>query len=444
MPFEYELALDKSNFEFDVSVSKADNVYFFEVSIGAVLAIDDASCVLTKLMMPNAEILYDRLAEMKYIEPRFLDYTDLLNANKPGGARNLVYAYPVMFKDVDHIEIQIMYANFALIWTVLHEVAHVQLGHFQLLDEESRKFSDKIHKNLILRNFECDFPIDQEKINLCMELCADTYATSKFFSTFFRSDAIRFSLPKMVRSKLSALSFLMYSSSIYCLLLHRRQSSFSTYGRQFVGQYPAPRIRMFNIMACMVPSIDNNKKILAPFYDVLGEPDNTETLYTEEFWKVFSGCLGYFDKFLIAVQAVPILPWELDFVFDLSSSAPAELRYRQVRDELYYKSLSQIAAAVTLSCSGNPDFSEDVEFAKTYEEWRQLVKACDSIWPAPDSNDIYNYGWILSYQDIQIPLTTAFFNEVENNAPEFAQLLKHDFRVVAAKIEAFTKERILR
>src|SRR5262249_11408625 len=129
---EFSVSMAPTDLRFNASVSvQEDGRFLVQLSLGAFLAIDDAASIATRLMFRNDSGAWDHVQAQYLIEPKLLNYGFLSSIPTPGDARNFHYCYPFVPEDELRFEYQIQLANFALLWVLLHEIGHVQLGHLE-------------------------------------------------------------------------------------------------------------------------------------------------------------------------------------------------------------------------------------------------------------------------------------------------------------------------
>lgn len=402
IPFEYRITIDPTDLSMAVCVIKeADNKFNINVPVGAFLAVDTASLLITSFLFPESKRIYDYSEESKNVEPLMLDYRFLLDTSlRKHPAENLIYAYPVLFDGKDETEYFTIQSNFALIWMIFHELGHVQLGHFDFLgpgNAVAKMSEDDVRRYPSLSQF------------LAAEFCADVYANMKFYSTFYRKDAFDM-FPSVSRDKMAGLQFLMTASSIPCLLMHRMQLSFAGGGTNSDQRHPDPRTRLFNLFGCITPAIDNNAKFLRQLLNDLGREDVTIDLSIEELGFLTSNVMLLIDEFLKTLHAVPLLPWNVKAEAERLPRGRTlrRARYEKVSKKALLDARAEITSAMLCSCLGAAEFSESTRFSTTHEIWLDTVKLSYALWPPQDQTA--NQGPKIF--DAGIQQTQSFIHEV--------------------------------
>lgn len=406
MPFSYRITIDPTDLGVDARVIKEDDQFNINVSVGLVLSIDTASSYICKILFPEAETLYDNTEQFRGVEPLMLDYSFILNDDLTDPpSRNLIYAFPVTFIDRSHRRFQICLANFALVWVVLHEVAHIQLEHFS---EKWIKKSDRISAS------DAAFADSNAKFR-AMELCADIYANIKFFSTFYRKDALVM-LPDLARSKLGALQFLMLSGVIPCMLMHRMQLSFAGKGTAHDESHPDPRVRLFNLLGCVTPALDNNVKFMRPILEHFGQGDFVVDVSLQEITFLTSNATLIIDDFLKILHAIPLWPWPMEPNRTLTETGSTirSATYGELEKEPLLNARSEISSAIVTYCLGAATFSETTKFEGTHKTWKLTIEQAHHLIVGGQVAKV-EVDELMRNMDVSILQTHSILNEIASS-----------------------------
>ena len=414
IPKRFFFRVDKNNLQIEACVYRQRRQIVVEVSLGTMLAIDDASAMIARWTHPDSAVLYDKIEELQNIEPRFEDYSFLTDTNlKPGGPRNFVYCNPVLFFDDAMMKYRGLLANMCLLWAVLHEIGHVKLGH-----EQDRKLGIRID------------PVTNTNSWTAQEFAADVYATHKFFSTFYRADAIEHALPKTLKSSSEVLYFLTCASALTSLILHRSTLSVTTNEQRESSNYPDANVRLFNVLACITPGIDNNSIHLSPFLKALGIEDVTLPLRLEEHIQSTSITMSVFDKFLDYINAVPLLHWKLAVEEKLLPDG-VQVKLTRKFDEMdvVRRSHAEIAAAAICAARNPSEHCVGTRVSSLITQWYECVSAGSLFWKEQTPQDAKELvRQIGENDDFHVPLTLCYLGEIVNAANaiegrDFAELV---------------------
>jgi hypothetical protein len=258
LPASIEVILDRSDLSVAIKVKRGQDGFRVTISVGAVMAIDDASCTFTRYLCPDSEVIFDN-SKTLLIEAKYLDYRFLLGP-LPGLSQNSVMLgiVSVVFTGESENELCVTLANLSILWLILHEAGHVRLGHF------SSSFSESSVPESFYPTAGGDGKFSHRRIHphFAIEVAADLYASLKIYSTFYRKDSIAHALPKLVRDEVTSLLFIMLAICIPSLILHRLQRSIVAGGLELDAQYPNPAVRLFGALAAAIPGTDNNRRNL--------------------------------------------------------------------------------------------------------------------------------------------------------------------------------------
>ncbi|WP_422825086.1 hypothetical protein [Thalassococcus sp. BH17M4-6] len=410
VPFNYRITIDPSDLGVDARVIKEEDQFNINVSAGMVLSVDTASSYLCRMLFPNAETLYDNTERFRTVEPLMLDYSFILNDELTDPPRhNLIYAYPVTFMDKSYRRFQMCQANFALVWIVLHEVAHIQLDHF------SEKWIKKLER---ISASDAAFNDGSGKFK-AMELCADIYANVKFFSTFYRKDALEM-LPDLARSKLGSLQFLMLSGVIPCMLMHRMQLSFAGKGTAHDDTHPDPRVRLYNLLGCVTPALDNNVKFLRPVLEQFGQEDFVVDVSLQELTFLTSNATLLIDDFLKLLHAIPLWPWPMAPNRTLTESG-SKMRgaiYGELEKGPLLDARSEISSAIVTYCLGAASFSETTKFGGTHQIWKSTIEQAHRLIFGEQVSEA-EVGGLIRNMDMSIFQTHSILHEIVSSQSNF-------------------------
>lgn len=427
IPFDVNLTIDDSDLRFMARIVPSKTGYRISLSLGLVLAIDDASCLLARWALPKAEVAFELTQQADYIEPRFLDYGFLLSPHLKGASTGLASCCLVGFADLEGCEYYGILANLSVLWVVLHEIGHIQLGHLKGLSGADTLGATDTFEAQASEPHEID-------VRMATEFAADIYASFQFFATFFRADAIGMVLPRALASFQSALLFLVSACAAPAMIMHRAQRSFARGPESNTTLYPPANVRLLNTLAAMTPAIDNNRRVVSPIFQAFGQKDQTIELTMQDFMPIVVSSIAYLDRFLRYVQSVDtFLPWKLQVEIILLPEGQRHHRveYSSNNAEVMDTAMSEVAAAVITACSGVAEFSESTRFARTYDAWIRAVETGYRIWSPIAKRYEEGFRALVRDQDIHIGLTYAFFVEVARSrqlSNEYELKMFHEMR----------------
>ncbi|MBL3619651.1 MAG: hypothetical protein JMN26_18295 [gamma proteobacterium endosymbiont of Lamellibrachia anaximandri] len=281
-----------------------------------------------------------------------------------------MYIYTNVFASKELIEFTTMIANFAIIWLLLHEIGHIQLGHIDGI------------KNKSSYNEVNALSDDEESfwLRLCQEFAADTYASNRFYSTFFRQDAVGI-LPRNINDKDAVISFLMQAAIIPPLILHRAQFSTLARANTEAGAYPDARVRLFNALATIIPAIDNNNRIFSPLYKAAGYQYNTFETSQEHLFIPYMMAIWLCDVFLQCICSKPFFPWKIKpSRLICKDGVQNRIQYGFVDHKLTVDIEKEIIAAALNSCYGYANFKADPTLEEMHSNWREIISKCYTTW----------------------------------------------------------------
>lgn len=395
------------------------------LSLGLVLAIDDACSVLSRWFFPSHEFVWDYVVSQYLIEPKYLDYSFILAIDKPGGARNFVYAYPWMPSTEEAFEYFAMMSNFALLWVILHEIGHVQLEHFDEVVSASADGDQVFNDSDVCVDEECRSGGSLTSATLaglrtCQEFAADTYATSRLFSTFIRKDAIANVMPKQAQEGVEfALLFLMNAATIPAGIMQRVQKSVARGGNTPIGDYSDPLVRIFNVYATIWPAISDLQRCLDLLMD---EAEKSRVKCEIADWQIMSAMLihiGIIDRFCGYVNSLPLLPWRYsgDIVLTSKTTFQGKITYKDPGSGIIKKAEVEIIGAALSGCRSVARFVAAGSFSKHYEQWLSVVCSSYVRWKtqldAIESRGPREIAWMQDENvDLKKYLVLSLFREV--------------------------------
>lgn len=405
----FEVTLDKYDLKPNAKIQPLADRFKISISLGMILAIDDVTSILCRWRFPDEPATWDYIDAQYFIEPKFLDYDFLLKIEKPGRSENFVYAYPSIPASEEMFEYFVVAANFAILWTLLHEIGHVQLGHLGEGGIEEAGESDDAGARL----------------KICQEFAADMYASSRFFSTFMRNDAIERIFPRRAKTAtIMAIDFLLRAAIVPSCILHRIQVP-TMEGTPSLGDYPEPTVRLFNVLACVWPTVDNNRRLIRTWLAAQGYDHVLREFKEYEITGPVVLNIGWIDRLLEYMGSLPLLPWRISVDINIlpGNKKLVKFSYIPVDPEIILKAEAEIAAAALLACRGVAVFRAVTFFSPSYSKWRSTILLCRDLWigqlEAVDRLGPPGFGWPLEENpDLHRYLVLSLFREIATSVDE--------------------------
>jgi hypothetical protein len=383
---EFLVELDVFDLEFNASVQMDGDGILVKISLGAMMAIDDASSIITRLTFPQEAATWDYVAAQYLIEPKLLDYGFILRDVLPGDGRNMIYCYPFAPESEESFEYQVQLANFAVLWVLLHEIGHAQLGHLEspggtgnyaVLDERAG------HSSEVTPDIDPLTQSDATALRTCQEFAADTYATRKLIATFLRNDAIEKVLPRRLTSAAQALYFLLSAAQLPSCIIHRAQASASAGGMRAIGPYPEPAVRTFNVYAALFPAINDSQQFQQRVAGLTGQPNLACNISDRELLAVTTLHTELLDRFFSYIAAVPFLPWHIQGdMIELSGGSQRRITYRLPPEgvDLINRAEAEFVAAALTACRASARFARQGRLMEIFSRWLSIVESSQRIW----------------------------------------------------------------
>ncbi|MDM8569065.1 hypothetical protein QUF50_06085 [Thiotrichales bacterium HSG1] len=383
---DLKVSIDPYDYSFFAKVTKKKSCYEIVISIGTILAIDEAQCLLTSWFFPNAKLAINNYENNKVVDIRYLDYSflfddELLNTYEK---HQFISIYPISFMDVEPEEYRIIASNLSILWVILHEIGHVQLEHFSFLSKEAVK--NEITELFGITEWDIDnknsLSEDFSRKMLCFEFSADLYANFVFFSTFYRKDAIKYILPRFIKDETIALSFVMKCASLPVILLQRAYKSAAPDGLNTLENYPSLNVRLFNCMSSAITSIYNTKSILGSLQAASVHIDTTINVDFSSFASVYSVLIGIFDRLMRELHVIPsLLPWDIQCeILLLKDGITTGADYEIKEKSKFEQEWRTIIASLLSSQYAVANCSNESNLKQYHNEWRTIIFTAHEYW----------------------------------------------------------------
>lgn len=352
-----------------------------------------------------------------------------------------------MSSTTEEFEYSVMMSNFAVLWLILHEIGHVQLGHFDEIvsAKAERIFNDRdICICTESSHGQNTQPLQLAHLRTCQEFAADTYATSKLFAIFMRRDAVKQVLPRQLQGKNEyALLFLMSASLVPVCIIQRMQKSVARGGDSPIGNYPDPLVRLFSVYATIWPILDNNQKYLIQMAAALNIPNVACDITHGQIMSAMLIHVALIDRLCGYVNSVPLLPWKLsgDLVITSDSlSFQGKVTYRDPGPDVIKRAEVEIVGAALSACQATARFDAAKNFAPFYSQWQHIIRSCHRRWssqlddleirgdPGAESSlthtvDIHKHQLLSLFREIYV--SSEDRENHERYAAAFGQLIVH-------------------
>lgn len=412
---DIKVSIDIYDYRVFAKVVKIDSEFEVVISIGTILAIDDAVSILMLRLFPSVEPIANNYKYVKGIDTRFYNYSFLLDESFRTKRLHPFYTIcPVVYDRFEQIEFRAIVSNFSILWIFLHELAHIQLGHF-----------DRLKKGLINFQFSEFFydsvnggPGSNQAFGDMMvyEFAADYYANLKWFVTFFRRDAVSHIFPSMAKNNPeAALLISILSVGLPSILLHRAQESFFMDSIKRPTSHPVAPVRLFNSMAICSISLRHVELLLNPLLKHVMKADLTINIDFVSLGMVYFEVIPILDWLLGEMGCQSLLPR----VLNSKVSFWNYLFNKTVDKETIKREMNELVVALLASPYTGSKWSSISTFRPYHEEWKAILNRSIEFW----KDEIKFYGpwsqeklWQFAFEnDLEIPVTYQYFATISNN-----------------------------
>lgn len=363
-----ELCIDTEVAIFSPYICKNGEVFEVHISIGTVFAIDQLTSYWVGEIF-NTEEETGALHREKCSFPefcydfRFVFSDDFIVKENERVYPALSWVLTNFSHNRDCYSLIFSCSNIALMWTMLHEMAHGLLGHLdrientEHIDELSFLQSDLTPNELHKRRAE--------------ELEADIFASQHIIGFFCRKDAKRLlDLPKPLDTRTFAI--LQLCCAVPCCLIEK--AFVANYGRHSIdfADYPSTYARLYGIFAATKHATVMNFAV----HGALGTLSNNDLFEEVTFVDVAAAIVKNVcnvDGLLRVLQLYPLFPHELYEIKNGKSSVPISFKSGGITGLKYLEAIKEFSVSILLSTTPYTSTTENFLVKLSEYSWKKHV-----------------------------------------------------------------------